>query len=127
STDEVTRNATRRLAIRTAESMERAAGDSPSRTRRTQYQVTVVLLAWDPVAARQAARILAGHLSSVAPCARFVLVDNRGRGMDWAEEEGYELVSGDNSAREFSGLQRGIDHVLSRGSPACWVLANDRF
>jgi len=47
--------------------------------------------------------------------------------MEWAEEEGFELVSGDNSAREFSGLQRGIDHVLTHGIPSCWILANDRY
>jgi hypothetical protein len=47
--------------------------------------------------------------------------------MDWAGEEGFELVCGDNSAREFSGLQRGIDHVLASGIPSCWVLANDRY
>jgi len=47
--------------------------------------------------------------------------------MDWAEEEGYELVFGNNSAREFSGLQRGIDHVLASGIPPCWILANDRY
>ena len=107
--------------------MERAAGDAGNRSRCTQYPVGVVLLAWDPVAARQAARSLASHLRSVAPRARLVLVDNRGSGMDWAEEEGFELVSGDNSAREFSGLQRGIDHVLACGIPSCWILANDRY
>jgi hypothetical protein len=47
--------------------------------------------------------------------------------MDWAGEEGFELVSGDNSAREFSGLQRGVDHVLANGIPSCWILANDRY
>ncbi len=47
--------------------------------------------------------------------------------MDWAGEEGFELVSGDNSAREFSGLQRGINHFLASGTPSCWVLANDRY
>jgi hypothetical protein len=47
--------------------------------------------------------------------------------MDWAEDEGFELVSGDNSAREFSGLQRGIEHVLASGIPSCWILANDRY
>jgi hypothetical protein len=47
--------------------------------------------------------------------------------MDWAGEEGFELVSGNNSAREFSGLQRGIDHVLASEIPSCWVLANDRY
>jgi hypothetical protein len=107
--------------------MERAAGDPGSRSRCTQYPVGVVLLAWDPDAARQAARMLAGHLRSVAPHARLVLVDNRGSGMDWAKEEGFELVSGDNSAREFSGLQRGIDLVLASGLPPCWILANDRY
>jgi hypothetical protein len=107
--------------------MERAAGDAGSRGLCTQCPVGVVLLAWDPVAARQAARLLAGHLRSVAPRARLVLVDNRGSGMDWAEEEGFELVSGNNSAREFSGLQRGIDHVLVRDIPPCWILANDRY
>jgi len=84
-------------------------------------------LAWDPAAARQAARELASHLGSVAPGARLVVVDNRGTGMDWAAEEGFELVSGDNSAREFSGLQRGVDHVLADGIPSCWILANDRY
>ena len=79
------------------------------------------------MAARQAARELVSHLKSVAPSAQFVLVDNRGSGMDWAGEEGFELVSGDNAAREFSGLQQGVDHVVARGIPACWILANDRY
>ena len=60
-------------------------------------------------------------------CARLVLVDNRGTGMDWAGDEGFELVSGDNTARKFSGLQRGINHVLVSGIPSCWILANDRY
>lgn len=107
--------------------MELAASDAGSRNRSTECPVGVVLLAWDPAAARQAARMLSTHLGSVAPQARLVLVDNRGSGMDWAEEEGFEFVSGDNSAREFSGLQRGIDHVLASDNPPCWILANDRY
>jgi hypothetical protein len=114
------------VATWTAEWLERAADDSGHR-RCTECRVGVVLLAWDPSSARQAAQILARHLAAVAPRARLVLVDNRGGGMEWAGEEGFELVSGDNSAREFSGLQRGIDHVLEDGSPPCWILANDRY
>ena len=127
SNGEVSRSVTRRLATWTAKCLERAAGDADDRSRCTQHPVGVVLLAWDPAAARRAARELASHLGSVASRARLVLVDNRGTGMDWAEEEGFELVSGDNSAREFSGLQRGIDHVLGSGIPSCWILANDRY
>ncbi len=123
----MSRSATRRLATRTAEWLERAAGDAGDRSRCTRHPVGAVLLAWDPAPARRAARELASHLGSVAPRARLVLVDNRGTGMDWAEEEGFELVSGDNSAREFSGLERGINHVLASGIPSCWILANDRY
>ena len=111
----------------TAARMERAAGVSSSPDRCTQCAIGVVLLAWDPAAARQAARMLARHLGSVATRARLVLVDNRGSGMDWAREEGFELVSGDNSAREFSGLQQGIEHILAGDVPPCWILANDRY
>ena len=127
SNGEVSRSATRRLSTWTAERLERAAGDAGDRSRCTQHPVATVLLAWDPEPARRAARELASHLRSVAPRARLVLVDNRGTGMDWAGEEGFELVSGDNSAREFSGLQRGINHVLASGIPSCWILANDRY
>ncbi len=127
SNGEVSRSATRRLATWTAKWLERAAGDSGDRSRCTSHPVGAVLLAWDPAPARRAARELAGHLGSVAPRARLVLVDNRGTGMDWAGEEGFELVAGDNSAREFSGLQRGIDHVQASGIPSCWILANDRY
>ncbi len=123
----VSLSATRRLATWTAEWFERAAGDAGDPSRPTRQPVGVVLLAWDPEPARRAARELACHLGSVAPRARLVLVDNRGTGMDWAGEEGFELVPGDNSAREFSGLQRGIDHVLASGIPSCWILANDRY
>jgi hypothetical protein len=123
----VSRSATRRLATWTAERLERAAGDDGDRVRSTRRPVGAVLLAWDPAPARRAARELADHLGSVAPRVRLVLVDNRGTGMDWAREEGFELVPGDNSAREFSGLQRGINHVLESGIPSCWILANDRY
>ncbi len=117
----------RRLATWTAEWLESTAGDPDDRGTFTLHPVGVVLLAWDPVPARRAARELAIHLDSVAPLSRRVLVDNLGMGMDWAGDEGFELVSGDNSAREFSGLQRGIDHVLASGVPSCWILANDRY
>jgi hypothetical protein len=133
SNGEVSRSVMRRLATWTAEWLERAAGGAggaggaSDRSRCTRHQVGVVLLAWDPAPARRAARELASHLGSVAPRAQLVLVDNRGTGMDWAGEEGFELVPGDNSAREFSGLQRGIDHVLASGIPSCWILANDRY
>ena len=127
SNGEVSRSVTRRLATWTAKWLERAAGDAGDRSRCTRHPVGAVLLAWDPALARRAARELASHLGSVAPRARLVLVDNRGTGMDWAGEEGFELVPGDNSAREFSGLQRGIDHVLASGIPSCWILANDRY
>ena len=103
----------RRLATWTAEWLERAAGHPGDRSRSTQHPVGAVLLAWDPAPARRAARELANHLESIAPHARRVLVDNRGTGMEWAEEENFELVSGDNSAREFSGSPAG--HRLCRG------------
>ena len=118
---------TRRLATWTATWLERAAGDAGDRSRCTRQPVGAVLLAWDPASARRAARELASHLGSVAPRARLILVDNRGTGMEWAGEEGFELVPGDNSAHEFSGLQRGIDHVLASDIPSCWILANDRY
>ena len=127
SNGEVRRRATRRLATWTAEWLERASGAPSNPSRVTHNPVAVVLLAWDPMAARQAARELVRHLKSVAPRAQFVLVDNRGSDMDWAGEEGFELVSGDNAAREFSGLQQGIDHVVARCIPECWILANDRY
>jgi hypothetical protein len=127
SNGEVSPRPTRRLANWTAERLERAAGDADDRIRTTRQPVGVVLLAWDPATARPAAHELASHLGSVAPEARLVLVDNRGAGMDWAGDEGFELVTGDNSAREFSGLQRGVDHVLANGTPPCWILANDRY
>jgi hypothetical protein len=127
SNGEVSRSATRRLSTWTAEWLERAAGDAGDRSRCTRHPVATVLLAWDPAPARRAARELASHLRSVAPRSRLVLVDNRGTGMDWAADEGFELVSGDNSAREFSGVQRGVNHVLASGMPSCWILANDRY
>ena len=127
SNDEVSRTGTRRLSTWTAERLERAAGDAGDRSRCTRHPIATVLLAWDPAPSRRAARELASHLRSVAPGGRLVLVDNRGTGMDWARDEGFELVSGDNSAREFSGLQQGINHVLAAGVPSCWVLANDRY
>ena len=124
---DVSRSSVRRLATWTAEWLERSAGYPGVRSRCTLHPVGAVLLAWDPAPARRAARELANHLDSIAPGARRILVDNRGSGMEWAEEERFELVSGDNSAREFSGLQRGIDHVVASGIPSCWILANDRY
>ena len=38
-----------------------------------------------------------------------------------------EQATPPNSAREFSGLQQGIEHILAGDVPPCWILANDRY
>lgn len=86
-----------------------------------------MLLAWDPTAARSCAHELSERLDLIAPGTRRVVVDNLGSGMDWAGDEGFELIAGDNSAREFSGLERGIEHVSRSDAPDVWLLVNDRY
>jgi hypothetical protein len=117
----------RELAARTAERLERAAPTTQPDLRQTNHAVAAVLVAWDPVASRRCAHEIAARLRRVSPRARLVLVDNRGAGMEWATEDGFEIVAGDNSAREFSGLQSGVSHVRRLASPDVWVLANDRY
>ncbi len=127
SADRLGRPGARWLATALARVLERANGADRSRPRAARTSVAVVMLAWNPQNARGAARALAEQLRAAAPNARLVLVDNRGHGMEWAPDEGFDYVVGDNSAREFSGLQAGIEHVRKGGSPEVWVLANDRY
>ncbi len=94
---------------------------------RASLSVGVVLVAWDPVAARSCAHALSERLEQIVAAKSRVLVDNRGSGMEWGPQEGFELIAGDNSAREFSGLDRGIEHLRAAGAPDVWVLANDRY
>ena len=127
SADRLGRPGARWLATALARVLERANGADRSRPLAARTSVAVVMLAWNPQNARGAARALAEQLRAAAPNARLVLVDNRGDGMEWAPDEGFDYVVGDNSAREFSGLQAGIEHVRKGGSPEVWVLANDRY
>jgi hypothetical protein len=117
----------RELAARTAGRLERTISTTQPDLRQTNHGVAAVLVAWDPVASRRCAHEMVARLRRVSPRARLVLVDNRGAGMEWATEEGFEIVVGDNSAREFTGLQSGVSHVRRLASPAVWVLANDRY
>lgn len=121
------RDRARRVADRSAARLERAVPTERTGPRSTSEPLAVVLLAWDPVASRQCAHRLTARLDRIAPRARRVLVDNRGEGMEWAGTEGFESVRGDNSSWEFSGLQVGVDLVRREGSPAAWILANDRY
>lgn len=98
-----------------------------SQPLRASLSIGVVLVAWDPVAARSCAHALSERLEQIAPATTRVFVDNRGSGMEWTPDEGFELIAGDNSAREFSGLDRGIEHLRAVGAPDVWVLANDRY
>ena len=117
----------RELAARTAGRIERTIPTTQSNLRQTNHGVAAVMVAWDPVASRRCAHELVARLRRVSPRARLVVVDNRGVGMEWATEDGFEIVVGDNSAREFTGLQSGVSHVRRLASPAVWVLANDRY
>jgi hypothetical protein len=117
----------RELAARTAERLERTIPTTQQDHRQTNHGVAAVMVAWDPVASRRCAHEIMARLRRVSPRARLVVVDNRGAGMEWATKDGFEIVVGDNSAREFTGLQSGISHVRRLASPAVWVLANDRY
>jgi hypothetical protein len=117
----------RELAARTAERLERTVPASQRDPRQTNLAVAAVMVAWDPEASMRCAAEMLARLRRVSPDARLVLVDNRGSGMGWAKMDGTEVVAGDNSAREFTGLQAGISHMRRVASPAVWVLANDRY
>jgi hypothetical protein len=117
----------RELAARTAERIERTISMQQPDPRQTDRAVAAVMVAWDPAASRRCAHEMMARLRRVSPHARLVLVDNRGTGMEWATEDGFEVVAGDNSAREFTGLQSGVNHVRRVASPSVWLLANDRY
>lgn len=117
----------REFAARSAGRLERATSTTRPGLRSTSHEVAAVMVAWDPMASQRCSREMIARLDRVSRHARLVLVDNRGTGMEWAAKGGFETVAGDNSAREFSGLRSGIDHVRRVASPGVWVLANDRY
>lgn len=117
----------RELAARTAERIERSIPTPRLDPVPTNHAVAGVMVAWDPEHSRRCAHEMMARLRRVSPHARMVLVDNRGTGMEWATQDGFEIVVGDNSVREFTGLQAGVSHIRRVASPAAWVLANDRY
>lgn len=95
----------------------------------TPLRVTLVFLQWETVSGSAAHAALQHRLSRQALQLASYLVDNRheGQGVQ-RREDGVVVLEGDNTVREFSGLQRGVDRARQDGAvPDVWVLANDRY
>lgn len=92
-------------------------------------RVTLVFLQWDEATGAAAHAALQRRLAGCGRMLASYVVDNRreGRGLQ-RRADGVVVLEGDNTAREFSGLQRGIEQARRDGAiPDVWVLANDRY
>jgi hypothetical protein len=95
--------------------------------------VYVVFLEFTPAHRRSALEILRPFVDRLFPGhrVRWTLVDNAfERDHDVPREEGAEVIAGDDSSREFSGFDRGIEWVKRTYQPApgsVFILANDSF
>ena len=91
----------------------------------------LVLVAFGPTHERPALELLLATLHRVRPGTpiRTVVVDNaRAGGADLEIDRGVTRISGDNTLREFSGWDRGLEWLERRFGPApdsLIVLAND--
>lgn len=85
--------------------------------------VQVVFLAWDPTRSSTALDSLRRRIATSHDVEYRVQRVINGPAM--SPLDGVDDVEGDNSAREFSGWQRGVEAVAK--APDVWLFANDRF
>ena len=95
----------------------------------TEGSLAVVLLGWDEDRTEAAVRRLSAVLGDLSGWkAQLCVVDNRRAPGPVKQLAFGSLISGDNSAYEFSGYDRGHDfHRQSGVRPDAWLFANDRF
>lgn len=89
-----------------------------------------VLLVYSAEHAKAAVRRFASFMRQVGEAHTLVVVDNASPGVADALPPGAHLVAGDNTLREFSGWQAGIEHCRRHGlwgRDTVVVLANDTF
>lgn len=118
------------VGLALAERLEAWAGQRARRSPQPPVRLTVVFLQWDGPTARAAFAALDERVTRLAGVeATRLIVDNAATETAVARRaDGVIILSGDNSAREFSGWQRGIDHARATGEATdVWLLANDRF
>jgi hypothetical protein len=95
--------------------------------------VYVVFLEFTPAHRESGMRVLAPFVGRLFPGhrVRYVVVDNAyERDERVPAAAGADVIAGDNSSREFSGLDKGIEHVKRTYRPrprSIFVLANDTF
>ncbi len=93
----------------------------------------VIFLEYTPAHRETGLAVLRPFVRRVLPRhrARWIVVDNAcARDEEVAPLDGADTIAGENSSREFSGLDKGIEHVRRKYRPAAssaFVLVNDTF
>ena len=118
------------MALNLAEHVENRVEAARGEETHERLRLTVVLLRWDAEEASRASAQLDRRLGALSGIdVHRYLVDNASAaGEVTTGGDGWVHVPGDNRAREFSGLQRGISQAAADGVRTdIWLFANDRF